>query len=42
MLYARLLRMKEISDSLGDVRTRSEVKNRVAIELGFRKESTGS
>jgi hypothetical protein len=33
--------MNEISDNLGDVRTRSEIKNPVAVELGFRKESTG-
>jgi len=40
MLYARLLRMKEISDDLSDIRTRSEIKNPVAVELGFRKENS--
>jgi paired amphipathic helix protein Sin3a len=40
MLYARLVRMQEISDELSDVRPRSEVNNPVAVELGLRKESS--
>jgi paired amphipathic helix protein Sin3a len=39
MLYSRLLRMKELSDELGDKKTRSEVKNQVALELGLRKDT---
>jgi paired amphipathic helix protein Sin3a len=41
MFYSRLLRMKEVSDELNGQKTRSEVKNRVALELGLRKD-TGS
>jgi histone deacetylase complex regulatory component SIN3 len=38
MLYSRLLRMREISDELSDVKPRGEVHNPVALELGLRKE----
>ncbi|KAI8900508.1 hypothetical protein BC833DRAFT_618450 [Globomyces pollinis-pini] len=42
MLYSRLCKMKEVSDSLYGVKPRSEEKNQVAVELGFRKENTVS
>lgn len=40
MFYSRLLRMKEVSDELDGQKTRSEVKNRVALELGLRKDTS--
>ena len=39
MLYSRLVRMKNVSDDLGDTKPRSAVKNQVALELGLRKDA---
>ena len=39
MLYSRLVRMKEVSDELEGTKPRSEVKNHIAMELGFRKDA---
>lgn len=40
MLYSRLVRMNEVSDQLIGQKTRSENKNQVAVDLGFRSEAS--
>ncbi|KAL2918180.1 hypothetical protein HK105_202107 [Polyrhizophydium stewartii] len=40
MLFSRLLKMREMSDELDGIPTRSDTYNTVALELGLQKEST--